>query len=282
VDHPQSLLTRGMEAITGWQLELTRVDADPEKLFNNAVAAGKRGETTEAIKLATIAADQGHARAQELLGALYSLCAEDDIRDYTQAYVWYDLAAEHLVDTDYWWLRDDVIKSRDWVGRLMSPAQVSDAKRRASAWAPKRSGDGRATDDAESQFDIGQAYHDGDGVILNFCLAVKWWLEAGEQGCAAAQHELGAAYSNGIGVDKDLINGHAWFNLAWISNRSVGPRIFFTPSSEECRDQVEQMMTEEQIVEARQRAVELGKKYMTEEETIEAMAEAEKYTQGRE
>ena len=109
-------------------------EADPEKLLKDAVDAWKRRETIDAIRLATIAAEQGHGRAQELLGHLYGLSAEDDIRNYVQAYMWYHLAAEHFAGTDYWWMRDEVIKSRDWVGKMMPPIQLAEAQRRASEW----------------------------------------------------------------------------------------------------------------------------------------------------
>ncbi len=113
-------------------------EADPEKLLKDAVDAWKRRETIDAIRLATIAAEQGHGRAQELLGHLYGLSAEDDIRNYVQAYMWYHLAAEHLAGTDYWWMRDEVIKSRDWVGKMMPPIQLAEAQRRASEWMEHR------------------------------------------------------------------------------------------------------------------------------------------------
>ena len=81
-----------------------------------------------------MAAEQGHGRAQELLGHLYGMSAEDDLRDYVQAYMWYHLATKHLAGTDYSWMRDEVIKSRDWIGRMMTPVQLTEAQRRASEW----------------------------------------------------------------------------------------------------------------------------------------------------
>jgi len=35
-----------------------------------------------------------------------------------------------------------------------------------------------------------------------------------EQGDAAAQYNLGAMYRNGDGVPKDLVQAHAWWNIA--------------------------------------------------------------------
>jgi len=138
---------------------------------------------------------------------------------------------------------------------MISPKQVAEAQRLASEWSPNRSGDG-TEEDAEKQFYIGQAYFDGDGVTQSYPLAVEWWLKAANQGCAAAQHELGTAYSDGLGVEADQVAAHTWFTLAWESTSKVGPKIFNSPSSEECRDHIEQFMTGEQIAEAHRRAKE--------------------------
>jgi hypothetical protein len=59
----------------------------------------------------------------------------------------------------------------------------------------------------------------------------------------------------------------------------MGPTIFFSPSAEERRFQVEQSMTTEQITKAHKRAIQFASKYMTEEEALEAMAESEKFAQ---
>ena len=249
------LVARGLAAIRS-KKSLQPIDkTNPEELFADAVAAGKRKETAQAIRLALLAANQGHARSQEFLGALYSLCPEDSIRDYVSSYKWYQLSSEYVKGTDYFWMRDDIIKSRDWVGKMMSPKQVAEAQRLASEWSPNRPGNNNE-EDAEKQFNIGQAYFDGDGVIQSYPLAVEWWLKAANQGCAAAQHELGNAYSDGLGVEADQIAAHTWFTLAWESTSKVGPRIFNSPSSEECREHIEQFMTSEQISEAHRRAKE--------------------------
>lgn len=44
--------------------------------------------------------------------------------------------------------------------------------------------------------------------------AVKWYRKAAEQGFANAQTNLGTMYYNGEGVPKDLVQAHAWWNIA--------------------------------------------------------------------
>ena len=249
------LVARGLAAIRSKKLVQPFDKIDLEQLFADAVAAGKRKDTAELIRLALLAANQGHARSQELLGALYSQCPEDNIRNYVASYMWYQLASEHIDGTDFSWMRSDIIRSRDWVGKMISPNQVDEAQRLASEWSSNRSGDDNEVD-AEKQFNIGQAFFDGDGVHQSYSLAVEWWLKAANQGCAAAQHQLGTVYSNGFGVEADQVAAHTWFTLAWELISKVRPKIFFNPSSEECRDHIEQFMTGEEIAEAHRRAQE--------------------------
>ena len=41
-----------------------------------------------------------------------------------------------------------------------------------------------------------------------------WYRSAAEQGHAHAQLNLGAMYANGLGVPRDYVEAHKWFNLA--------------------------------------------------------------------
>ena len=48
----------------------------------------------------------------------------------------------------------------------------------------------------------------------NYAEAAKWYRLAAEQGDAHAQFNLGAMYSSGRGVPKDLITAYMWFDLS--------------------------------------------------------------------
>ena len=82
---------------------------------NNAVAAG----------WFQTAADQGLVDAQRVLGLIYSL-GEGVAQDYVQAHKWFNLAAASG--------NADAVKNRDKVASLMTPAQIAEAQRLASAW----------------------------------------------------------------------------------------------------------------------------------------------------
>ena len=44
--------------------------------------------------------------------------------------------------------------------------------------------------------------------------AVRWYLQAAEQGHADAQYNLGVMYANGEGVPEDDIQAYVWISIA--------------------------------------------------------------------
>ena len=69
-----------------------------------------------------------------------------------------------------------------------------------------------------------------------------------EQGIADAQCNLGLAYANGEGVTKDFVEAHAWLNIA----RAGGDE-----GIKKSLDELEKLMTKEQIAKATDRVREL-------------------------
>ncbi|MHB1082159.1 MAG: DnaJ domain-containing protein [Prosthecobacter sp.] len=68
--------------------------------------------------------------------------------------------------------------------------------------------------DKEAQFQLGQAYTNGDGVTKDPKEAVKWLQLAADQGHAEAQFNLGVVYANGEGVKEDPQESLKWFRKA--------------------------------------------------------------------
>jgi hypothetical protein len=109
--------------------------------------------------------------------------------------------------------------------------------------------------DAQAQFELAEAYHEGDGVPRNDSMAVRWWRAAAEQGCTAAQYKLGCAYSNGEGVPKDFVIAYMWFKLEWECTSNVGPRVLYNPAADQQLETLEGFMNSAELHEA-QRLVE--------------------------
>jgi hypothetical protein len=108
--------------------------------------------------------------------------------------------------------------------------------------------------DAEAQFHLGEAYHEGDDAPQNDALAVHWWIQAAERGCAAAQYQLGCAYSTGEGVLKDYVKAYMWFSLECDSASDVGPQILYNPAADQQMEYLQGFMTSEQIAAAKRLA----------------------------
>ena len=75
-----------------------------------------------------LAAEQGHAQAQDNLGLMYAK-GQGVLQDYVLAHMWFNLAAAQgeKVATD---LRDSLAKK-------MTPAQIAEAQKLASEWKPR-------------------------------------------------------------------------------------------------------------------------------------------------
>ena len=99
--------------------------------------------------------------------------------------------------------------------------------------------------DAEAQFNLGNMYYKGQGVLQDYKQAVKWYRLAADQGNAAAQFNLGVSYYKGQGVPKNYINAHMWINIS-ASNGNE--------NAAKARDEIVKEMTAAQISKAQQMA----------------------------
>ncbi len=79
------------------------------------------------------AADQGETEAQFNLGLMYAH-GRGAPQDYVKAHMWLNLAASGASDAK---IRYIVVKARDALAAVMTPAQIAEAQRLASEWVPK-------------------------------------------------------------------------------------------------------------------------------------------------
>ena len=68
--------------------------------------------------------------------------------------------------------------------------------------------------DANTQYNLGVMYANGQGVAQDDAHAVYWYRKAVEQGDASAQNNLGGMYAEGRGVDKNYAWAVYWYALA--------------------------------------------------------------------
>ena len=123
------------QAVAWYRKAADQGDADAQYnlgvMYDNG--RGVPQDYAQAVSWYRKAADQGNANAQNNLGLMYEN-GKGVPQDYIQAHMWSNLAASRLTDpTD----RADAVKNRDVVAAKMTPAQIAEAQRLASAWKPK-------------------------------------------------------------------------------------------------------------------------------------------------
>lgn len=67
---------------------------------------------------------------------------------------------------------------------------------------------------ANAQLDLGNMYHEGQGVSPDYAEALKWYRLAADQGLQTAQSNLGSMYHKGQGVTQSYVEAANWYRKA--------------------------------------------------------------------
>ena len=123
------------QAVKWYRLAADRGYADAQDYlgFMYQRGFGVSRDYAQAVKWYRLAADQGYAGAQFNLGYMYAL-GRGVPQDYVEAHKWFNLSAAWASDAD---TRKRAAKARDDRALMMTPAQIAEAQKRASAWQPK-------------------------------------------------------------------------------------------------------------------------------------------------
>jgi TPR repeat protein len=144
-----------------------------------------------AIKYITLAAEKGYSPAQYLLGTLYQASEQGISKNLDAAATeWLELAAD----------------------RGHKAAKQALEERNSKHNSGK--GQAVANTDAQAAFDKGMQYLKGEGVSRDYHQAVKWFIQAAEQGHADAQYNLGELYNKGHGIKRDKKTAKKWYQAA--------------------------------------------------------------------
>ncbi len=68
--------------------------------------------------------------------------------------------------------------------------------------------------DPEAQYDLGEAYLKGEGVVQSEKEAAKWYYRSAMQGYVDGQIAMGFVYRGGNGMQMDKVLSYMWFDLA--------------------------------------------------------------------
>ena len=167
--------------------------------FEEGIQAYKNGDYATAMRAWLPLAQQGDARAQFLLGALYAQ-GYGVPQDYGAAAQWFRRAATQGHVAAQYNLGVRYLEGR---GVPRDPSQAAQWFRRAA-----QQGFARA------QYNLGVLYANGDGVPRDASQAAQWFRRAADQEEPKAQYNLGLFYAEGVGVPRDYGEAYVWFTLA--------------------------------------------------------------------
>ena len=169
-------------------------------------------DTQEALKWFRLAAEQGHAQTQFMLGRMYH-GGQGVPQDYSEAVKWYRKAAEQ-----------EVPQAQFLLGQLYYGGQgIHLDYSEALKWYRKAAEQGVA----QAQYNLGAMYATRQGTPQEYGQSmaqgygqvstrnyqeegVKWLRLAAKQGHMMAQSNLVLMYLYGHGVPKDLIRAYMW------------------------------------------------------------------------
>jgi len=182
----------------------------------------------EAAKWYRLAAERGHAEAQQRLGYLYYYGQGVD-KDWSESAKWYRLAAEqgdgqalnelgHIYYSGGNGVVKDYAEAAKWY-RLAAERGDEFAKKRLIDMVKSGEGVVAAQADqmsADEQYAMGEKYNYGwSGVKKDYKEAAKWYRLASERGHTNAQSQLGRIYFYGEEtIGKDHKEAAKWFRLA--------------------------------------------------------------------
>ncbi len=241
-------------------------------IFATPTIAEDKIPTAEEVKALQLSAEKGDAEAQYKLGYIYYYGLGIEA-DYDVAFMWYKKSAEQGNANGQYRLGRfyDIDEENEQIRRLavkwytkaaeqgLAEAQyelgiiytngilgVEKNPKTASKWFLKSANQGNAT----AQFTLANMYEYGDvGVKQNYQKAMQLYLQVAKQKNAhqnldaTAQHNIGAMYYNGDGVEQNILLAYAWFNTALMNDNKETLEIL---------QQLEQEMTPEEIAKAKQ------------------------------
>lgn len=166
--------------------------------LQEGLSAYGKADYATALKELKPLAEKGDARAQNLLGKMYSL-GQGGAKDSREAGEWFLKAAEQ-----------GVAEAQGMLGYMYLVGEGAPQNNgKALEWISKAAEQG----DAMAQYNLGVMYG-GKGTKEEPAKAVHWMRKAAEQGHKYALGSLALMYQDGKGVSKDRVLAHMLYSLS--------------------------------------------------------------------
>ena len=165
---------------------------------------GVKEDRAKAFELYQKAAEQGHAEAQYSLGYMYAN-GESVVKDNDKAVLWYGKAAAqgHQKAARFLsGLKAKIVKEQEEERTKAYWRKKEEERRLNEAQSPVEK---ERQDTEEKMAQAYRSYEEG-----NYSAAASLWRTCAVRGVAAAQHNLGALYATGQGVEQDYAQAIEW------------------------------------------------------------------------
>ncbi len=174
-------------------------EQSPEELFERAWAYDQQGNMAAAIPLYRQAAEQGYAKAQNLLGWCYRN-GRGVLLDLSEAVKWYRMAAN----------QENAVGQFNLAWCLSTGTGVAQNHSEAVRLYRMSADQGNA----DAQCNLGSYLFNGTDVPKNISEAVILFQKSANQGNMYAQNWLSFCYESGEGIPKDLEQAVYWCRKA--------------------------------------------------------------------
>lgn len=200
----------------------------------------------KAVEYLTASANQKYSGAQSLLGYLYDvglgvpMDKKKAIELYQAAAAQKDAEAMFNLGLAYYngngvvknsqraleLLSEVPIEVKKQVGRYMGEIYMNSSDPDKLVKAKKEYNRSARQGDIVSFYYLGRIYEQEENADLN--TVVNYYTYAAANNYAPAQHLLGSMYVNGEGVEKNLILGHAWLEMAATQGYDAAKEVLVT------------------------------------------------------
>lgn len=229
-------------AIATFKLEKllsVNTDSEPSEQSTKTVPAALNSEEVEKVKYYRLAANQGQAYSQYLLGRAYET-GKGVEQDYQEAARWYNLAADqgyaaaqYEIGEIYYHARGvekDIKTSFKWHSRASDQGYAASIARLGEFYgfgevvekdtkkAIELFEKAVALEDPSAMVFLGWHYQSGDGVEEDKKKAVEYFRKSAAKGYMEAFASLGGVYETGSGVEKDINKAIEFYKLGMSKN----------------------------------------------------------------
>ena len=182
----------------GWHTK-DKFEKDLQQTLEIGQADLKAGNTSDAAKKITYAAENGLVKAQSILGNMYAngVGVTKDLEKSTE---WHTKAANS----------GDANSQYHLSGNYFSGLGVEQSYKKSFDLAQKAANQNHSA----GQLAVGMHYEGGTGVDKDMKKAAEWYKKSAEAGNPTAMFRLGRLYSIGEGVEKDDKKGLELIELA--------------------------------------------------------------------